>query len=221
MTQTRAHPGIKHEMGLHVTLVLHMADVAIAEDRCPVIFFRQSGRILKDLSIHSQPPLCRRSFSKSQCHCHHPCFHCIGIGQVRAKEKGEGQGVIITLQLLEESHHQHQESHQQDTHKPAEGDLECHLPAPEVQWPAIRPLHNPRNLTLSYLTFTPIRSSVIALSHPFDNLTTLSSPKPTLTCLPLPPSSPRPPHTPQTHPTTPLPLSSALTNLATSEKSPH
>ena len=63
MTQTRAHPGIKHEMGLHVTLVVHMADVAIAEDQCPVIFFCQSGRILKDLSIHSQPPLCRRSFS--------------------------------------------------------------------------------------------------------------------------------------------------------------
>ena len=63
MTQTRAHPGIKHEMGLHVTLVVHMADVAIAEDQCPVIFFCQFGRILKDLSIHSQPPLCRRSFS--------------------------------------------------------------------------------------------------------------------------------------------------------------
>ena len=173
------------------------------------------------INTFSTPSMQTVFFQSSHCHCHRPWFHCIGIGQVRAKEKGEGQGAIITLQPLEENHHQLQERHRQDTHKPAEGDLECHLPAPEVQWPAIRPLHNPRNLTLSYLTFTPIRSSVIALSHPFDNLTTLSSPKPTLTCLPLPPSSPRPPHTPQTHPTTPLPLSSALTNLATSEKSPH
>lgn len=52
----------------------------------------------------------------------------------------------------------------------------------------------------------------------FDNPTTFSSPRPTLTCLPLPPSSPRPPPTPPTPPpTTRLPTSSAPPNLATSE----
>jgi len=115
-----------------------------------------------------------------------------------AREKGERrQGVIITRRPLQGKHQHHppptlhlQES-LQDTRKPAEADL----PAREGV------THHPPNLTPSYLTFTPI-----------------SSPKPTLTCLPLPPSSPHPPHTlPTPHPTTRLPPSSAPRNLATSE----
>ena len=132
-----------------------------------VIIIEMSGKVIQTSINFPHSLINFPQFSTSPHHCH-LCHHCLVQGPARGK--GERRGVIITRRLLEQNHHRHQtptlhlqESHHQATHKPAEGRLESLPPALEGQRRRVtHPIQNPCNLTLSYLTSTPIRSLIIA-----------------------------------------------------------